>query len=592
MTNAARGGCGVFELDLEEKRDSDDEILDYDQDTSGTGLTGLDIDSLTSQENVTVHTLENDLHPHGMEKCGPQDFQLLKVLGKGGYGKVFQVRKINGKDAGSIYAMKVVKKAVIVRNQKDTDHTKAERNILETIKHVFLVDLVYAFQTHEKLYLILEYLQGGELFMHLEREGIFLEDTACFYLAEIIVALAHLHKGHVLYRDLKPENILLDSHGHVKLTDFGLCKEKIGYDGMKAHTFCGTIEYMAPEVILRRGHDHSADWWSLGALMYDMMTGSPPYTGETRKLTFERIMRGRLHLPPYLSPDARDLIKKLLKRNSSARLGSGPEDAKAIMEHPFFKHIIWEDVPRRKLDPPFKPILAGEEDVSQFDSKFTKQTPVDSPCDSVLSSSLNNVFDGFTYVAPSVMDAIYRDIINPQSYVSRSYRRSNQPFSPTALLPSFPISTQSLSPTTTTISGQVSQNPSTAIPFTTNVPFNPTAEPFIPNAAAAGRPGIVTVSNFSGIAAAASSAVPFNPNAPSFTPAAAVVVAGAAAAPTAECNGDGGEAERMEVGSSNVAEAAAAEAMRTGIEVPMAGHSHVQVIPDARTGNMGWNWQH
>ncbi|KAA0189966.1 hypothetical protein HAZT_HAZT011456, partial [Hyalella azteca] len=225
--------------------------------------------------NVTVVSLDDqEVRPQGYDKCSTQDFQLLNVLGKGGYGKVFQVRKITGKDYGSIYAMKVVKKAVIVRNQKDTDHTKAERNILETIKHPFLVDLVYAFQTQDKLYLILEYLSGGELFMHLEREGIFLEDTASFYLAEIIVALAHLHKGHVLYRDLKPENILLDAEGHVKLTDFGLCKEKIGYDGSKAHTFCGTIEYMAPEVILRRGHDHAADWWSLGALMYDMMTGS------------------------------------------------------------------------------------------------------------------------------------------------------------------------------------------------------------------------------------------------------------------------------------------------------------------------------
>ncbi|KAF2354293.1 Protein kinase domain [Trinorchestia longiramus] len=218
--------ASVFELDLDERKDSDDEILDYDQESNGPGL---DIDSLASQDNVTVLTLDQEVRPHGYDKCSTQDFQLLKVLGKGGYGKVFQVRKITGKDAGKIYAMKVVKKAVIVRNQKDTDHTKAERNILETIKHVFLVDLVYAFQTQDKLYLILEYLSGGELFMHLEREGIFLEDTASFYLAEIIVALAHLHKGHVLYRDLKPENILLDAEGHVKLTDFGLCKEKIGY---------------------------------------------------------------------------------------------------------------------------------------------------------------------------------------------------------------------------------------------------------------------------------------------------------------------------------------------------------------------------
>lgn len=190
------------------------------------------------------------------EKTSTKDFELLKVLGKGGYGKVFQVRKVTGKNQGKIYAMKVLKKATIVRNQKDTDHTKAERNILESVKHPFIVDLIYAFQTGGKLYLILDYLSGGELFMHLEREGIFLEDTASFYISEIVLALEHLHTLGIIYRDLKPENILLDHRGHVKLTDFGLCKEAI-HDGKLTHTFCGTIEYMAPEILTRIGHFHA-----------------------------------------------------------------------------------------------------------------------------------------------------------------------------------------------------------------------------------------------------------------------------------------------------------------------------------------------
>ena len=190
------------------------------------------------------------------EKTSTKDFELLKVLGKGGYGKVFQVRKVTGKNCGKIYAMKVLKKATIVRNQKDTDHTKAERNILESVKHPFIVDLIYAFQTGGKLYLILDYLSGGELFMHLEREGIFLEDTASFYISEIVLALEHLHDLGIIYRDLKPENILLDFRGHVKLTDFGLCKEAI-QDGRLTHTFCGTIEYMAPEILTRIGHFHA-----------------------------------------------------------------------------------------------------------------------------------------------------------------------------------------------------------------------------------------------------------------------------------------------------------------------------------------------
>jgi len=352
--------------------------------------------------------------------AAPQDFELRKVLGKGGYGKVFQVRKLTGDDKGKIFAMKVLKKATIVRNSKDTAHTKAERNILEAVKHPFIVDLLYAFQTKGKLYLILEYLSGGELFMHLEREGIFLEDTACFYVAEITLALEHLHRQGIIYRDLKPENILLDAQGHVKLTDFGLCKESIDEQTV-THTFCGTIEYMAPEILTRSGHGKAVDWWSLGALMYDMLTGAPPFTAENRKKTIEKILKGKLNLPPYLTPDARDLIRKLLKRQISQRLGSGPMDADPIKLHPFFKHIKWADVIARKLDPPFKPVLVSEDDTSQFDSTFTKQTPVDSPCGTSLSESVNLVFQGFTYVAPSVMEEMQE--MQRNDFRPRSVRR-------------------------------------------------------------------------------------------------------------------------------------------------------------------------
>merc|ERR1719384_1620362 len=323
-------------------------------------------------------------------KAGPQDFELRKVLGKGGYGKVFQVRKLSGEDKSKIYAMKVLKKAVIVRNQKDTAHTKAERNILEDVKHPFIVDLIYAFQTKGKLYLILEYLSGGELFMHLEREGIFLEDTACFYVSEITFALEHLHRQGIIYRDLKPENILLDAQGHVKLTDFGLCKESID-ESTVTHTFCGTIEYMAPEILTRTGHGKAVDWWSLGALMYDMLTGAPPFTAENRKKTIEKILKGKLNLPPYLTPDARDLIKKLLKRQISQRLGSGLADADPIKTHPFFKHINWADVIARKLEPPFKPVLASDDDSANLmptsRSKLLSTLPAGLLCQRVSTSS-------------------------------------------------------------------------------------------------------------------------------------------------------------------------------------------------------------
>uniref|UniRef100_A0AAR2JL26 Ribosomal protein S6 kinase n=1 Tax=Pygocentrus nattereri TaxID=42514 RepID=A0AAR2JL26_PYGNA len=334
----------------------------------------------------------------GTESIRPECFELLRVLGKGGYGKVFQVRKVTGAASGKIFAMKVLKKAMIVRNAKDTAHTKAERNILEEVKHPFIVDLIYAFQTGGKLYLILEYLSGGELFMQLEREGIFMEDTACFYLAEISMALGHLHQKGIIYRDLKPENIMLNSQGHVKLTDFGLCKESI-HDGTVTHTFCGTIEYMAPEILMRSGHNRAVDWWSLGALMYDMLTGAPPFTGENRKKTIDKILKCKLNLPPYLTQEARDLLKKLLFNDRYFH----PCFSQA---HAFFRHINWDDLLARKVEPPFKPFLQSAEDVSQFDSKFTSQTPVDSPDDSTLSESANQVFLGFTYVAPSVLENV------------------------------------------------------------------------------------------------------------------------------------------------------------------------------------------
>ncbi|KAH3891888.1 hypothetical protein DPMN_015998 [Dreissena polymorpha] len=338
----------------------------------------------------TLELTENTVNP-GRTKVSTFDFELLKVLGKGGYGKVFQVRKVSGQDKGNIFAMKVLKKATIARNAKDTAHTKAERNILECVKHPFIVDLIYAFQTGGKLYLILEYLPGGELFMQLEREGIFMEDTACFYLSEITLAIEHLHSHGIVYRDLKPENILLDLQGHVKLTDFGLCKESV-LEGSVTHTFCGTIEYMAPEILMRTGHGKAVDWWSLGALMYDMLTGAPPFTGENRKKTIDKVLKAKLSLPPYLTNDARGLIKKLLRKQPHERLGGGKDDATSIKAHSFFRHIDWNDLINRKVEPPFKPSLTNDEDVSQFDTKFTKQTPVDSPDDTVLSESQNKAF--------------------------------------------------------------------------------------------------------------------------------------------------------------------------------------------------------
>ncbi|XP_039533993.1 ribosomal protein S6 kinase beta-1 isoform X1 [Pimephales promelas] len=396
--------AGVFDIDLDPAEDSvsDEELPDGAKinEYMDHGCSGFEFMEDCEKFEISENTVNQ-----GTEQIRPECFELLRVLGKGGYGKVFQVRKVSGATPGKIFAMKVLKKAMIARNAKDTAHTKAERSILEEVKHPFIVDLIYAFQTGGKLYLILEYLSGGELFMQLEREGIFLEDTACFYLAEISMALGHLHQKGIIYRDLKPENIMLNYNGHVKLTDFGLCKESI-HDGTVTHTFCGTIEYMAPEILMRSGHNRAVDWWSLGALMYDMLTGAPPFTAENRKKTIDKILRCKLNLPPYLTQEARDLLKKLLKRNASVRIGAGPRDVVDIQTHSFFRHVNWDDLLACKVEPPFKPFLQSADDVSQFDSKFTSQPPVDSPDDSTLSESANQVFLGFTYIAPSVLENI------------------------------------------------------------------------------------------------------------------------------------------------------------------------------------------
>lgn len=221
---------------------------------------------------------------------------------------------------------------------------------------------------------------------------------------------------------------MLNSQGHIKLTDFGLCKESI-HDGAVTHTFCGTIEYMAPEILVHSGHNRAVDWWSLGALMYDMLTGSPPFTAENRKKTIDKILKGKLVLPPYLTPDARDLLKKFLKRNPSQRVGGGPGDAADVQKHPFFRHINWEELLARRLDPPFKPCLQSEEDVSQFDARFTRQTPVDSPDDAVISESANQAFLGFTYVAPSVLESI-KEGFSFQPKVRSPRRLNSSPHTP------------------------------------------------------------------------------------------------------------------------------------------------------------------
>uniref|UniRef100_A0A8C7LC48 non-specific serine/threonine protein kinase n=1 Tax=Oncorhynchus kisutch TaxID=8019 RepID=A0A8C7LC48_ONCKI len=358
---------------------------------------GDDDDTACSDEGFVNEISITNHVKEGSEKADPRQFELRKVLGQGSFGKVFLVKKITGPDAGQLYAMKVLKKATL--KVRDRVRTKMERDILVEVNHPFIVRLHYAFQTEGKLYLILDFLRGGDLFTRLSKEVMFTEEDVKFYLAELALALDHLHGLGIIYRDLKPENILLDEQGHIKLTDFGLSKESIDHEN-KAYSFCGTVEYMAPEVVNRRGHTLSADWWSYGVLMFEMLTGTLPFQGKDRKETMTMILKAKLGMPQSLSQEAQSLLRNLFKRNPGNRLGAGPDGVEEIKRHFFFSTIDWNKLFRREIHPPFKPASGRPDDTVYFDSEFTAKTPRDSPgCPP--SANAHQLFRGFSFVAIS-----------------------------------------------------------------------------------------------------------------------------------------------------------------------------------------------
>ncbi|XP_010079882.1 PREDICTED: ribosomal protein S6 kinase alpha-3, partial [Pterocles gutturalis] len=281
------------------------------------------------------------------------------------------------------------------------------------------------FQTEGKLYLILDFLRGGDLFTRLSKEVMFTEDDVKFYLAELALALDHLHSLGIIYRDLKPENILLDEEGHIKLTDFGLSKESIDHE-KKAYSFCGTVEYMAPEVVNRRGHTQSADWWSFGVLMFEMLTGTLPFQGKDRKETMTMILKAKLGMPQFLSPEAQSLLRMLFKRNPANRLGAGPDGVEEIKRHAFFSKIDWNKLYRREIHPPFKPATGRPEDTFYFDPEFTAKTPKDSP-GIPPSANAHQLFRGFSFVAIASDDESQAmQTVGVHSIVQQLHRNSIQ----------------------------------------------------------------------------------------------------------------------------------------------------------------------
>ncbi|KAK6489576.1 RAC-gamma serine/threonine-protein kinase isoform X1 [Huso huso] len=297
------------------------------------------------------------------------DFDYLKLLGKGTFGKVILVRE---KASGKYYAMKILKKEVIIAKD-EVAHTLTESRVLKNTRHPFLTSLKYSFQTKDRLCFVMEYVNGGELFFHLSRERVFSEDRTRFYGAEIVSALDYLHSAKIVYRDLKLENLMLDKDGHIKITDFGLCKEGIT-DAATMKTFCGTPEYLAPEVLEDNDYGRAVDWWGLGVVMYEMMCGRLPFYNQDHEKLFELILMEDIKFPRTLSSDAKSLLSGLLIKDPNKRLGGGPDDAKEIMRHSFFVGLNWQDVYDKKLIPPFKPQVSSETDTRYFDEEFTAQT--------------------------------------------------------------------------------------------------------------------------------------------------------------------------------------------------------------------------
>jgi RAC serine/threonine-protein kinase len=346
--------------------------------TFGAGGGGTTVATAGAQQQAQQFshgTFRGDMQPVDAKKSKItlEDFEFLKVLGKGTFGKVILCKE---KRTNRLYAIKILKKEVIVAKD-EVAHTLTENRVLQRCKHPFLTELTYSFQTSDRLCFVMEFAIGGDLYYHLNREVSlykegFSESRTRFYGGEIILALGYLHDNNIVYRDLKLENLLLDKDGHIKIADFGLCKEDISF-GDRTRTFCGTPEYLAPEVLEDNDYGRSVDWWGVGVVMYEMMCGRLPFYSKEHERLFELILSGNLRFPSRLSAEAKSLLSGLLIKDPNQRLGGGPEDAREVQSQEFFKPIDWDKLYRKEVDPPFKPQLSSEIDTTYFDQEFTRE---------------------------------------------------------------------------------------------------------------------------------------------------------------------------------------------------------------------------
>ncbi|CAH8495336.1 unnamed protein product [Schistosoma turkestanicum] len=346
------------------------------------------------EQPVSVHNLnltENmivDIPQRPFKRYSVNDFRLLKVLGKGTFGKVILCQE---NETGHFYAMKILKKSVLIEKD-EVVHTMTENRVLQQCKHPFMTELRYSFTTPNYLCFVMEYVNGGELFFHLQRDRVFSEERAKFYGAEITLALGYLHHQNVVYRDLKLENLLLDKDGHIKIADFGLCKEDMYY-GASTKTFCGTPEYLAPEVLLDNDYGRSVDWWGLGVVMYEMMCGRLPFYSSDHEVLFELILQENVSFPTRLSQPAQDILSRLLIKDPTSRLGGGIQDVLEVMAHLFFASVDWDRLIRKDIQPPWKPDVIDEKDTKYVPDEF-KDTSVDLTPPNDDDGNANQIVDG------------------------------------------------------------------------------------------------------------------------------------------------------------------------------------------------------